>query len=359
MQIRIIERYSFKQMLVMIFYSLVSFLVLFSVFKFLEEIERIGRGEYDSISATIYTFLMMPTVIPSILFVSFLTGISLAIGSLQNFRYLEIIQLATYRKSDFAFRSSLFLLITYIFMFFIADFLSSPFYNMAQEYRANKWGEVIVNSDRDDIWIKQGDNFVFIGENVDEQFLRDVKIYSFSGNKLKTFSQSNIAIIEDNILKLEEGKYLELNGDSIIKPSSYISNWNSTQIYFDDINAHSKNQNFDSMNIFELYKRIEILSRNGIDYSEYLSELTYRLLNPLNLFSLSLILLTYIIRSNKLFNYSNRVFLAILLGIFFELITKIGSTLSVSTDVNVIYLNITITSILIILGYGYLKKELT
>jgi len=331
---KIRDRYIAKTLLI---YSLVVMLVwlsIYSFFNFLSELNSVGTSNYSILEAIKFIVLRIPEVAYDQASAVILLGFLLGMGHLASTGQLLIFRvsgLSILRTVWITVKNSLVLLFLLIFL---GEVFAPVLTKYAESERASALGQVSLNSNQDGFWIRDGDNFMNVENNVDGRLFRGITIFEVNkSNKIESIINSESATFD--------GKSLNLNETDIY---SIISNNKFENINLKERNTFKKNVAFDQdliaslekepkdLPTYKLIKQIQFLTNNKLRAGAFEVELYNRLVKPISLIAMILLAMLFIFGSNRDITLGRKIFFGAAIGLSFELISRIGGAMSLSLE---------------------------
>lgn len=331
---KIRERYIAKTLLL---YSLVVMLVwlsIYSFFNFLSELNSVGTSNYTILKALKFIVLGIPEVAYDQASAVILLGCLLGMGHLASTGQLLIFRvsgLSVLRTVWITVKNALVLIILIIF---IGEVFAPVLTKYAESERASALGQASLSNNQDGFWIRDGDNFINVENNVDGRLFSGITIFEVNkSNKIESIINSESGNFD--------GKSLDLNETDI-----YLINSNNK---FDNINVKERNNYnksvaFDQsliaslekepkdLSTYTIMKQIKFLTDNKLRAEVFEVELYTRLVRPISLVAMILLAMLFIFGSNRDVTLGRKIFFGLAIGLLFELISRIGGAMSLSFE---------------------------
>ena len=356
---KIRDRYITKTLLM---YSLVVMLVwlsIYSFFNFLSELNSVGNFNYTILEAIKYIVLQIPEVAYDQASAVILLGCLLGMGHLVTTGQLLIFRisgLSVLRISWITVKNALVFLILLIF---IGEAFAPFLTKYAESERSNALGQASLSSDKNGFWIRDGDNFINVENNVDGSLFSGITI--FEVNKSKEL---------DRVINSEranfDGKSLNLNETDIF---SITTNNSFKNLGLKERNTYNKSVAFDQdliaslekepkdLSTFTIIKQIQFLTENRLRAGVFEVELYNRLVRPLSLIAMILLAMLFIFGSNRDATLGRKIFFGVAIGLLFELISRIGGAMALSFEFSPLLSSFAPSLIVIIFAISILIKK--
>lgn len=198
----VIERYISRTILSSIFLTLFLLVGLGSIIKFVEEFKATDIGNYDTLKAAYYTFLTIPRDIETFMPIAALLGALMGLGSLASRSELVVMQASGFSRFRIGLSVMKTALPLIIFTMIIGEWGVPQTEQYARDMRsiAQSGGSMLSTSGG--FWAKDGNDFVYIRHISSERELNDISIYHFENRVLKSITQANDAVYEEDGWKL-------------------------------------------------------------------------------------------------------------------------------------------------------------
>ena len=183
---KIRDRYIAKTLLM---YSLVVMLVwlsIYSFFNFLSELNSVGTLNYTILEAIKFIVLRIPEVAYDQASAVILLGCLLGMGHLASTGQLLIFRvsgLSILRTAWITVKNALVLIFLLIF---IGEVFAPVLTKYAESERSSALGQVSLSNNQDGFWIRDGDNFINVENNVDGSLFSGITIFEVNkSNKIE------------------------------------------------------------------------------------------------------------------------------------------------------------------------------
>jgi len=216
---KILEKYLFLSILRASFATLLSLVVIFLFFKFLEELSDIGNANYTIRSSLQYLALSTPFVINSLTILGLMIGIIFSLGGLNTNKELQIFQVATISLKQLI-NKILFIGFIFSVIFLSASEAIFPItQKIAENYKSKLLGK--NNNLHSSFWFKQDNKFVFLKKSNKNNDFDGIQVFELNNDSsLSSFSNNNNISFDGKVLESKNIKTTRLdnsNGYSMLK----------------------------------------------------------------------------------------------------------------------------------------------
>ena len=356
---KIKDRYIAKTFLTYTLVVLLVWLSIYGFFNFLSELASVGTKDYTILEALKYTILQMPQVAYDQSSAVILLGCILGIGHLATTGQLIIFRIAGTSILKISWISVKYGLIFIITTILIGENIA-PFLNIyADTGRANALGENSVLANQKGFWIRDGDNFINVENNVDGRIFYGITVIELNEtNKIQRVIKSESALFDGNSLSLNKSDIFSIDKKGFFE-----------NISLRDRNSYDKTVSFNTelvnnlkkapedLTTWSIFKQIQFLSDNNLRSGVFEVELYKRVLKPLTLTAMILIAMLFVFGSTRDASLGRKIFFGVAIGLSFELISRIGGTMALNFDFSPLISSILPAFLAIIISITLLTKK--
>jgi len=196
---RTLRRYLASEIIVSTALVMLALLMLFAFFDLVDEMKDLGRGGYRMKNVALHVLLSVPTHVYEVFPIATLIGTLFALAQLVASSEYTVIRASgvSLWKLNGALVTvgALFAVVTFTF----GEFLGPPAEQLAQRLRSLAMAGIVAQEFRSGLWIKDGHNFVNVGEVTPDVKLKRVRIYEFDADyRLHTLSFADMGTYLQN-----------------------------------------------------------------------------------------------------------------------------------------------------------------
>jgi lipopolysaccharide export system permease protein len=332
---KIKDRYIANTLLTYSIVVLLVWLSIYSFFNFLSELNSVGTNNYTILKAFKYIIFQLPEVAYDQVSPVILLGCILGMGHLATTGQLIILRASGISILKITWLTLKNAIIFLILITLIGELIAPNLSIYAENERSSDLGQNTLSISQDGFWIRDGDNFINVENNVDGSLFNGIKVIEVNNesNKIERVVESQSAIFD---------------GQNIIMDSTNIFSISSMNL-FDDISLkerklYKKRVTFDQdlidslekkpkdLTTFTILKQIQFLTDNKLRAEVFEVELYKRLVKPIALVAMILLAMLFIFGSTRDATLGRKIFFGIAIGLSFELISRIGGAMSLSFD---------------------------
>lgn len=168
---------------------MVGLLMLMAFFDVLDQIGDLGRGTYSLKALGIHVLLLIPTHVYEIFPIAALIGTLFALAQLVANSEYTVMRVSGVSVTRMSFTLVLIGLLFAMATFVFGEFIGPPTEQFAQRVRSQAIAGIVAQEFRSGLWVKDGRNFVNVGEVLPDARLKSVRIYEFDDRyHLRTLS---------------------------------------------------------------------------------------------------------------------------------------------------------------------------
>jgi lipopolysaccharide export system permease protein len=186
---RTLRRYLAAEIMVATALVVLALVMLFSFFDLVEQMKDLGRGGYQLKHIALHVLLGAPSHVYEVFPIAALIGTLFALSQLvasSEYTVIRTSGVSLARLSGALVSIGLsFAVVTFVF----GEFIGPPAEQFAQRMRSLAIAGIIAQEFRSGLWVKDGYNFVNVGEVTPKSELKRVRIYEFDPDyRLRTLS---------------------------------------------------------------------------------------------------------------------------------------------------------------------------
>lgn len=323
---RIVDLYIAKTLFGAVTLTLSVLLGLSALIKFVEQLRKLGEGDYDMMVALVYVLLSLPRDLEQFFPMATLLGGLIGMGLLATHSELVIMQAAGLSRWNIigsAMKSSVVMI---LIVMAVGEFVTPASEAKAKQIRTEAISGGSLFSSEQVVWAKDGDNFVSIGQVVSRELLQEVTIYWFDENlTLTRVTYANEAVFKDQIWQLLSVNNTYFSDQVIRQENQAKTNWNST-LTPDKLGVVAVKP--EALSIRGLNDYVTYLENNDQDTSRYELALWRKIMQPISVSVMLLMALSFIFGPLRSVTMGARVIMGVLTGFSFFITNEVFGPLS-------------------------------
>jgi lipopolysaccharide export system permease protein len=358
---KIKDRYIAKTLLT---YSLVVLLVwlsIYSFFNFLAELNNVGTNNYTILEAFKYIILQMPEVAYEQVSPVILLGCVLGMGHLATTGQLIILRASGVSMLKITWLTLKNALIFLMVLILIGETVAPILTKYAENDRSIALGQNSLSSSQDGFWIRDGDNFINVENNIDGNSFNGITIIEVNkSNKIGRVVKSESAIFDGQSINMKATNIFSINSTNsfediaLEKPNLY-----KKRVAFDQDLIDSLEKEPKDLSTLTIIKQIQFLTDNKLRAKIFEIELYKRLVKPIILIAMILLAMLFVFGSTRDATLGRKIFFGVAIGLSFELISRIGGALALSFDFSPLLSSFVPAIVIMVIAIMVLMKKST
>lgn len=308
------------------FLTLMVFVSVSGIIKFVEQMKAVGRGNYEISHAALYVFYAVPRDIEIFFPMSALIGGLIGMGMLASNSELVVMHAAGLSRLQIIKSVMKTSVVLILFSMAVGEWLAPQGEAKAREIRAQAISGGSLISAKNGIWAKDGDYFVNIGEVENKGSLKNVQIYRFNETlKLSSWTSAEKATYVDGAWQLENVTNTAINEKLITKTHEDIQQWQSS-LSPDKLGVVTVKP--ESLSVTGLLDYLDYLAENQQDNSRYMLAFWRKIMQPITAAVMLLLALSYIFGPLRSMSMGARIVMGVVTGIGFHLLNQTMGSMS-------------------------------
>lgn len=330
-----IEKYLAQTVLTSIAVTLAVLVGISSLFKFIDQLSHIGKGEFNFVTAAIYCIYLIPQDIELFFPMAAMIGGLIGLGSLAQSSELVVMQAIGMSKTNIVsavLKSSVTII---LLMMVFSEWGVPQATKAAKELKTQAISSGQLYSGEQGIWAKDGPAFINIQEVTEEGKLYGISVFEFDQQqRLKTqITASTGSFSKDNWL-LQDVKVKNWQTRNIITEEFDSRPW-PTSLTPDKLGVVLVKP--EKMPISELIDYLSFLKQNEQNAARYQLALWRKIFQPFNVAVMLLLALSFIFGPLRSVTMGARIILGILTGFSFFLFDRIFGSVSLVYEIPAIF----------------------
>ena len=287
---------------------------------FVNELERVGNGDYGLTEAIKYVLLSMPRTAYELFPSAALLGSLLGLGLLAGNKELVIIRAAGVSLARLVWSVMKVGLLLMIVAILLGEYVAPISEKIAQSIRTQALTKQVTLSTRTGLWVRDNDNFINIRTVLLGGHVSDVTIYQFDDrrNLQATIHARSASYADDQwVLRGVSSNRIGLNGVTTAHQDRMV--WKSllNPELFDVVSVTPED-----LSVTGLYHYIAYLHDNGLNARRYELAFWQKLMSPLATGVMLLISIPFVLGPMRLASMGQRILVGVLLGMGFRLVNE-------------------------------------
>jgi lipopolysaccharide export system permease protein len=331
---KIKDRYIANTLLTYSIVVLLVWLSIYSFFNLLAELNSVGIVNYTILEAFKYIVLQLPEVAYDQVSPVILLGCVLGMGHLATTGQLIILRASGISILKITWLTLKNAIIFLIFLTLIGELVAPTLASYAENERSNALGNNSLSIKQDGFWIRDGDNFINVENNVDGSLFHGITVIEVNkSNKIERVVESKSAIFDGQNINMDSTNIFSINPTNLFDDIALKErNLYKKRVAFDQDLIDSLEKEPKDLTTLTIVKQIQFLTDNKLRAEVFEVELYKRLVKPITLVAMILLAMLFIFGSTRDVTLGRKIFFGVVIGLSFELISRIGGALALSFD---------------------------
>lgn len=317
----IIDLYIARTLLSTIFVTLSTLVGLSALIKFVEQLRKVGEGDYDLIVAGLFVFFSLPRDIEQFFPMATLLGGLIGMGVLASNSELIVMQASGMSKWNIIQSAMKCAVVMVCIILLVGEFLTPASEAKAKQIRteALSGGQVFTSNKM--VWTKDGSDFVSIGNVFSQENLGDVTIYKFNDNlDLTQIIAAKRAVFAEESWALTDVQITYLNNQQISTNRISLTQW-SAALTPDKLSVATVKP--EALSIHGLYEYVGYLQNNQQDSTRYELAMWRKILQPVSVCVMLLMAFSFVFGSLRSTTMGYRIIVGTLTGFSFFIANEV------------------------------------
>lgn len=323
----VLDRYIGRTILNTILMTLFMLVSLSGIIKFVDQLRKVGQGDYSAVSAGMYTLLSIPKDIEIFFPMAALLGALLGLGTLATRSELVVMQASGFTRMQIAASVMKTAIPLVLLTMAIGEWVAPQGEQMARDFRAQQMYGGSLLSTQTGLWAKDGSDFIYIQRVSDNNELIGVNIYHFDKqDRLLSVRYAATATFEGNLWRLSQVDESDLSNPNKVTGSQTLTGEWRTNLTPEKLGVVAMNP--DSLSISGLHDYSKYLRQSGQESSRYELNMWGKIFAPFSVAVMMLMALSFIFGPLRSVPMGVRVVTGIFFGFVFYVLDQIFGPLS-------------------------------
>ncbi len=323
----VLDRYIGKTIFNTIMMTLFMLVSLSGIIKFVDQLRKIGQGDYSVVGAGLYTILSIPKDIEIFFPMAALLGALLGLGTLASRSELVVMQASGFTRMQIAASVMKTAIPLVLLTMAIGEWVAPQGEQMARNYRSQALYGGSMLSVQNGLWAKDGSDFIYIERVVSDNELSGVNIYHFNEqNRLQTLRYAATANFADGSWHLSQVDESDLTDPQQISGRQMLSGVWKTNLTPDKLGVVALDP--DALSITGLHDYVKYLKQSGQEANRYELNMWSKIFSPFSVAVMMLMALSFIFGPLRSVAMGVRVVTGISFGFLFYVLDQIFGPLS-------------------------------
>ncbi|GGW93108.1 LPS export ABC transporter permease LptG [Alteromonas halophila] len=323
---KLLDYYIARTLLSTIGATLSVLIGLSALIKFVEQLRKLGEGDYDIMLAAIYVILSLPRELELFFPMATLLGGLIGMGVLASNSELVVMQASGLSRWNIISSAMKAAVVMIIVVMAVGEWVTPFSESKAKQIRTEALTGGSLFSSEQLVWAKDGEHFVSIGQVISRERLRDISIFDFRGDlTLRSITYAQSGRFNEDGWQLRNVNITQINESQVTDEQQAQMNWDST-LTPDKLGIVAVKP--EALSIRGLLDYIDYLENNAQDASRYELALWRKILQPVSVGVMLLMALSFIFGPLRSVTMGARVIMGVLVGFGFFITNEVFGPLS-------------------------------
>lgn len=350
----LLDRYVGRHVLLSTLVVMGLLLSLFAIFSFMDELNRVGQGNYSTVLAIQYVLLLLPGLIYQLFPIAALLGSTIGLGLMASHNELTIMRAAGVSLNRIVWSIMRVGLVMVVLTLIIGESIAPVAEQYARTLRSVAISDKLAIRGKSQLWARDGESFVNVREILPGERLANIYIYERDeSHRIKKMVQAKTAAYRKERWVLEGVVTTELDGYKVTSTQSDVLVWD-TGLSPDLLSVVTLHPG--TMSMRGLYQYIGYLRRNGLDAATYEHALWGKIVAPLVTGVMVFLAIPFVFGPLRSVGIGHRILVGALAGIGFYLVNQMASYLGVVFNINPVVVALLPAMIVFFVAYSMLRR---
>ena len=323
---KILDLYIARTLLGTVSVTLSVLVGLSALIKFVEQLRKLGEGDYDILHAALYVVLSLPRDLEEFFPMATLLGGLVGMGVLASNSELVVMQASGLSRWNIIGSAMKSAVVMILFVMALGEWVTPWAEAKAKEVRTEAISGGSLFSSDQFVWAKDGEHFVSIGQVITREELRDISIFDFNDDlTLDNITYAESGSFDGQVWWLEDVSITEFTDKQVSVDMQNRQKWDST-LTPDKLGIVTVKP--EALSIRGLFDYVAYLDNNKQDSSRYQLALWRKILQPVSISVMLLTALSFIFGPLRSVTMGARVIMGVLTGFGFFITNEVFGPLS-------------------------------
>ena len=324
--LKILDLYIARTLLGTVTVTLSVLIGLSALIKFVEQLRKVGEGDYDMMVAFLYVVLSLPRDLEQFFPMATLLGGLIGMGVLASNSELVVMQAAGMSRWNIIVSTMKSATIMILLVMAVGEWVTPFSESKAKQIRTEAISGGSLFSSEQLVWAKDGEHFVSIGEVLSSDSLKDINIFDFNDDlSLESITYAKSGSFDGSEWRLNDVDVTRFSETAVTLNNEKSMQWNST-LTPDKLGIVAVKP--EALSITGLLDYVGYLANNGQDPSRYELALWRKILQPVSVGVMLLMALSFIFGPLRSVTMGARVIMGVLTGFGFFILNEVFGPLS-------------------------------
>ncbi len=307
-------------------------LSLFTIFAFMDELNRVGKGSYTTLDAVQYVLLLIPGLAYQLFPMAALLGSTIGLGLLASNSELTVMRAAGVSLNRIVWSTMKVGLVMVVLTLILGESVAPVAEQYARTFRSVAISDKLAIRGKSQMWARDGKSFVNVREILPGERLGGIFIYERDeSHRISRIVQAQSAVFQKNQWILEDVVSSDLTNEQVTSRHQEKMLWD-TKLSPDLLSVVTLHPA--TMSIQDLYQYIVYLKKNGLDAVTYEYAMWGKVVAPLITGVMVFLAIPFVFGPLRSVGIGHRVLVGALVGIGFYLVNQMFSYVGIVYSFN-------------------------
>ncbi|WP_016955561.1 LPS export ABC transporter permease LptG [Catenovulum agarivorans] len=319
--IKILDIYIGRSIVSSTFFSILVLTALSGLIRFVEQLRYIGRGTYTMAEASLFVVYSIARDIEVFFPMAALLGGLLGLGALATNSELIVMQAAGWSKLNIVKSAMKTTILMVVLVLLIGEFVAPKLEVKAEQVRDDAIYGTGNSLQPKAMWLKDGNNFVFVGDGQQPEALQQVTVYQFNdAQKLQQVTYAQQAEYTADGWHLKQVNNTQLFAEHIVRFDTDEQSW-SSKLTPDKLTV--ANATPEAWSLTDLHDHLDYLAGNEQDPTRYQLAFWRKVFQPVTVAVMMLVALSFIFGPLRSTSMGARILMGVMTGFGFFIANRI------------------------------------
>ncbi len=317
----ILDRYIGRTVILAILMCTVTLVGLSSLIKFVDQLQRVGEGNYTTMSAILRVLYITPSDIVLFFPMAALLGGVIGLGQLASSSELVVLQATGLSRTRIVLSALKTVIPVMFLVMLLGEYVAPLGEQKAHDLKTEALTGGKITASTYGVWIKEGNRFISIGALFRDGTLRNLTMYNFNDNgEMQEVIRSPLANYKQQKWHLKNTTITQLKNKQI--QFNRLADWIwQTNLTPDKLGVVSVSP--DELSAQGLYNYISYMKSNGQQVNDYELEFWRKLLAPLGVIAMLLLAASTIFGPLRSVSMGARLISGVMMGFAFFVVNQV------------------------------------
>jgi len=350
----ILDRYIARHVVMGTLIVMGLLLSLFTVFAFMDELNRVGQGNYTTLHAIQYVLLLLPGLAYQLFPITALLGSTIGLGMMAGNSELTVMRAAGISINRIVWSIMKIGLALVVLTLILGESIAPVAEQYARTLRSVAISDKLAIYGKSQLWARDGNSFVNVRTILPGERLGGIFIYERDDtHKISRIVQAESAVFQNNQWILEGVVSSDLASNQVISYRQDKLNWD-TRLSPDLLSVVTLLPA--TMSIRGLYQYVGYLKKNGLDAAAYENALWGKIIAPFVTGVMVFLAIPFVLGPLRSVGIGHRILVGALVGIGFYLVNQMFAYVGIVFSFNPVLSALLPACLALVVAYWMMRR---